>query len=187
MNPNKREEQMRKLTLLATTTIAVLALAVAAAPASADRAFQMVHPNGTLCNPCVDTGQAGTMILKITASGLVGSCDVAFTNVIYANGALEATDVQISDCTLPGMSGTNACTGTWPGQLRLPDVGQGQIDLDTCLNTGASTITHDITYQTFNNPRRWEQLTASYHPYLQMLDSDYTDNYSPDNVGIILL
>jgi hypothetical protein len=179
---------MRKLTLLATTAIAALALTAAmAAPANADRAFEVVHPNGSPCNPCVDTGQAGTIAFRITASGATGSCDVAFDNVIYWHGALEATDVEISNCTLPGLAGTNACTGIWPGQLTLPDTGPAEIDLDTCLNTGAATVTHTITYQTFNNPRRWEQLSASYNPLLEMVDSNYQDYYTPDNIGMTIL
>ena len=34
------------------------------------------------------------------------SCNVTFDNVIYWDGALEATDVEISNCTVPSMSGT---------------------------------------------------------------------------------
>jgi hypothetical protein len=181
---------MRKLTLLATTAIAALAMAAAAAPAAnADRAFTMVHPasGGLSCNPCWDTGYAGSIDFKNTYTGAwQGACDVQFDVRFQSNGSLETYNNLINNCTPAGMY---PCDDSWAGQLRVPDTGPAKIDLQICLENPSTgqEINHDITLTAYNNPRRWEQATEDNDSSYTVINSYFEDGYSADNAAVQLL
>jgi hypothetical protein len=153
---------MRKLTLLASTAIAAVAfMAVGVSSAMADKEFVVTNQSGANCNPCYDSGYSGTLELVDSFSGkTLDVCDVAFDVQVFANGSLTTQKSQITNCGLMG-----SCGGSWSGQIRLPDKGTSQVDLDMCIAkyyccSGEIQYenTHDLTFQIFNGPRRWVQL-----------------------------
>jgi hypothetical protein len=179
---------MRKLTLLATTAIAALALAAAAAPAAnADRAFTMVHPasGGLPCNPCYDIGYAGDFDLENTSTGIYqATCNTQFNIRFEANGSLETYNTVVDGCNVGNLI---ACDDSWTGQMRVPDTGPAQIDLEICLeNPIGQQTTQDITFTAYNNPRRLEQLTEDPQYPSTIVDALFTDGYAADNVQVQL-
>jgi hypothetical protein len=174
---------MRKLTLLAVTAMAATALmAATAAPANADKPFEVVHQNGSPCEPCVNAGFEGTITLQ-TAENTVG-CEVSFTNVVNYDGALEVTDVDVSDCSNPSYD-FESCDD-WPGQLYVPDTGAPRIEITTCLGTVASgPVNHDVTYKVFGP---WDQFGVPAGPApFQIADSYYQDTTPGDAPRLQLL
>lgn len=178
---------MRKLTMLATAAIAALALlAVAAAPASADRPFQINDPYGNPCDPyCEDTGYQGAFDIGNVP------CTASFDMRVESDGSFEAYNTQ-ADCdsySLPNVAWE--CGGDWPGQIRLPDTGPAQVDLDACLTyyPHSSNWNHQITFDVIsNNPRRWQQVGNSITSAPMPIDSAFfTDYYQDDNVTAVLL
>ena len=186
---------MRKLTLLATTAIALVALmAAAAAPASADRPFALEDQHGNPCDPCHEELD-GSVDLETTI-GEYSTCEVRFDAYIYGDGSFETADMDVENCTNPwsGFVGTQACDDAWHGQGRLPDQGPFQLDITTCLqSTNEPEQRHDITYKVIpgaGGTRLWDQLgTATMHsPSLfQVEDSLYTDVNPDENLVLVLL
>lgn len=186
---------MRKLTKLATTAIAAMALIAIAAPAAnADRPFVVTDPGGEdSCagqpgGVCIDTGYVGSFDIGSA------TCYTEFTVAFQANGAFETTNQPELDCeNEPWNSHLQPCdTETiWHGQLRVPDSGPGQVDLQVCISQlGIWESTHYVTFNAFNNPRRWEQNgTATVIPSgcCPFEDAYFSDTYPDDNVKILLL
>lgn len=168
---------MRKLTMLASTVVAAVAIGVAAAPAQADVPFAVANANGTICNPiCHDTGYEGQLDVKNSSGVLLYRCDVDFDVEIDSAGAFNTYNTNISACN--GF-GTYPCDDSWPGQLRLPDGSPMQVDLEVCV--GPSSYTQDVTFNALNNPRRWTQistppLSSSYVELGTLYDANSADN-----------
>lgn len=186
---------MRKLTTLATAAIAALALlAVAAAPANADRPFEITDPYGTPCDEmpggvCNDTGYQGTFNLGSAAGA---TCTASFDMQVAVNGALETYNTQV-DCdspSIPNIAWECASDPDWNGQIRVPDVGRPQIDLAACLDYYPfGTYNHNITVEvTSNNPRRWQQLgTGTTNAPVPINNAYFGDDYQDDNITANLL
>lgn len=185
---------MRKLTTLATTAIAALALlAVAAAPANADRPFQITDPLGNPCNilsggVCLDTGYSGTFEIGSVATG---DCTASFDMRVDVNGAIETYNTQ-ADCDASSTPNVAwECDDSWTGQIRVPDVGRAQVDLDACLTyyPHNTNYQHQITFEIIShNPRRWQQLGTSITNALLPIDSAFFQDYvQNDNITAVLL
>jgi hypothetical protein len=173
---------MRKLVLIATTALAAMALTAAmAAPAQADRDFLLTNPAGSYCNPCEDTGYTGDFDLVNPVTGIAYDyCDVDYDVRFTVHGALETYNTSI-DCHY---TGAYACDDSMPGQLRVPDTGPAEIDLEICLGPNADVS--DITFTAFNNPRRWAQLSPDPLGTLRITNAEFPDTYSADNVKVEL-
>ena len=185
----------RKLTQFALAATAAVAFAATiAAPAQADRAFQITDPDLVPCIPyCDDTGYQGSF--EIGAA----TCATEFGIRIEADGSLQTLDVPELDCfNEPPNSNIQSCTVTgdvWDGQARVPDTGPAKIDLDICIVNGIWTSYHEVTVDILGHQttptRDWVQngaatiTPAQYCCALQ--DTYFADYYPADNVRAKLL
>jgi hypothetical protein len=178
---------MRKLTTLATAAIAAAVLfAVAAAPANADRPFEVTDPYGNPCSPyCLDTGYSGTFKIGGTP------CTASFDLRIEADGSFVTYNTNASCIQGFSLQVAWECDDSWTGEERVPDTGAIKVDLDACLTyyPHFTNWDHDITFHVIsNNPRRWAQVGDSVtSAYLPISSALLTDSYSNDNVKLRFL
>lgn len=181
----------KKITLLLSTALAGSALMAAiAAPAQADKAFIVTSQAGS---PCVSVCQDGTHEGIIRANDefkSMGRCDVSFDINVKLYGALDATNIETSNCTdYLAFASLDDCGGSWPGQIRILDSGAVRVNMTTCFEGAyGGPVHHALTYKVGlpEGFRKWTQEAPVPGVLFGMETSEFTDFNLSNDVKLVL-